>query len=525
MSRVRIRTSLVVVGLTSAAALVAAATVSAQASDTTATTGTIAAAKAAVSTHPTRFGFGPGQSLKSLAVYTSPQGAAIRFDRSYRGLPVIGGQLIMHLTPSGAYSYANGKKVGAMPASIRPTVTRSSAAAAAAAAVAYQVSSTSASLVVYALGRTSSLAWQVKTASANGLHGDVSYLSATTGRALKSWPTVETGKGIGKTLYSGRVKLRNVKQGKKNFILQDNSRGAQKIYDAHNSCSVGSGTIFQGPNNKWGDYTTVSRESAGADAAFALANTWDFYLNTFDRHGIADDGVAARSFVHFCTNYNNANWSDSCFCMIFGDGGGGSGWGPLVTIDVGGHEMSHGVTSRTAGLIYSGESGGLNESTSDVMGTMVEWYANSSEDVPDYMIGEEFYLDFDPEHNYLRRMDQPSLDGPSKDCWYSGVGGVDVHYSSGIGNHFFYLLSEGSGAKVINGYHYDSPTCDGSTVTGIGHDKAAAIWYKALTEQWVPTTNYAQARAGTLAAATELYGAGSTEYDAVASAWKAVSVN
>ncbi len=522
MTHPRIRGAYLAVGLISAAALVGAATVSAQGSTTT-KAGTVSSAKTAVAAHPSRFGFGPGQSLKVLAVYQSPAGSAIRFDRTYQGLPVIGGQLIVHLGPSGAYSYANGKRVATMPASVHPSVSAAAATAAAAAKVGYPASTKSASLVVYALGRTSSLAWQVKTASANGLHGDISYLSANSGRAIASWSTVEHSKGVGKTLYSGKVKLQNLKQGQ-NFLLQDNTRGQQKIYDAHNSCTVGSGTLFTDTNKKWGNYTQSSRESAGADAAFALANTWDFYLNTFGRHGIADDGVAARSFVHYCTNYANANWSDSCFCMIFGDGGGGSGWGPLVTIDVGGHEMSHGVTSRTAGLIYSGESGGLNESTSDVMGTMVEWYANSSEDVPDYMIGEEFYLDFDPEHNFLRRMDKPSLDGPSKDCWYSGVGGVDVHYSSGVGNHFFYLLSEGSGAKVINGYHYDSPTCDGSTVTGIGRDKAAAIWYKALTEEWVPSTNYHSARIGTLNAATALYGAGSPEYNAVNAAWAAVSV-
>jgi zinc metalloprotease ZmpA len=120
---------------------------------------------------------------------------------------------------------------------------------------------------------------------------------------------------------------------------------------------------------------------------------------------------------------------------------------------------------------------------------------------------------------YIRRMDDPHLDGASADCWFNGVGNLNVHYSSGVGNHFFYLLSEGLGAKTINGIAYNSPTCNGSTIKGIGHDKAAAIWYKALTEQWVSTTNYHNARVGTLNAAKDLFGVGSVEYKRVNRAW------
>jgi Zn-dependent metalloprotease len=99
-----------------------------------------------------------------------------------------------------------------------------------------------------------------------------------------------------------------------------------------------------------------------------------------------------------------------------------------------------------------------------------------------------------------------------------------VHYSSGVANHFFYLLSEGSGQKTINGVAYDSPTANGASVTGIGHGKAEKIWYRALTVYFTSATNYALARVATLNAATDLYGASSTEYAAVAKAWTAVNV-
>jgi Zn-dependent metalloprotease len=150
---------------------------------------------------------------------------------------------------------------------------------------------------------------------------------------------------------------------------------------------------------------------------------------------------------------------------------------------------------------------------------MVEWYENLPSDVPDYIIGEMF-----PHSGDVRWMDRPSRDGVSPDCWSSAVGGMDVHYGSGVGDHFFYLLAEGSGAKTINGVDYDSPTCNGSALTGIGRDKAAAIWYRALTEQLTSSSRYQQMRTATLSAAAGLYGSGSAEYTAVSATWAAVNV-
>jgi Zn-dependent metalloprotease len=485
---------------------------------------TVTTAKTQVSANSARFGFGPGQALQAKGVYPSPQGTAIRFDRTYRGLKVIGGDFVIHLTPSGAFRYGNGMKVVGLPSSIVPSLRSAAAGAAAAAKVGYAPASKTAALVIYARPHSSQLAWQVNTASKGGLHADVTYVSANSGRVLASWSTIETAKdvGKGKTEFVGTVKMPDTKSGKK-YTLVDQTRGGGAMYDAHNVATPGVGTLFEAKNNVWGDHTINDRETAGADAGFSIAKTWDYYLKTYGRQGIADDGKGARGFVHFRVNYNNASWSDGCFCMSFGDGDGVT-WGPLVTLDVGGHEMSHGVTSRTAGLIYSQESGGLNESTSDVMGTEVEFFAKNKHDVPDYIIGEQFQIHYDPATQWLRRMDDPHRDGGSANCWYSGVGNLNVHYSSGVGNHAFYLLSEGSGAKTINGIDYNSPTCDGSTVKGIGHVKAAAIRYKALTENWVSTTNYHMAREGMLQAAKDLYGKSSVEYKTTNKAWAAAGV-
>jgi Zn-dependent metalloprotease len=307
------------------------------------------------------------------------------------------------------------------------------------------------------------------------------------------------------------------------YQMKDDTRGGGYTTDLGGRTS-GTGTLVTDADNTWGNNTTSDRATVAADAHFGVATTWDYYKNVHGRNGIANDGKGALSRVHYGRSYSNAFWSDSCFCMTFGDGDGRSIY-PLVDIDVAGHEMSHGVTARTSNLTYSGESGGLNESNSDIFGTMVEFYANNASDTPDYMIGEKLYISNPSGTKALRYMYNPSLDGASPNCYYSGVGSLDVHYSSAIGNHFYYLLAEGSAPKAFGGNTVSSPTCNGSSVAGIGRTKAEQIWYRALTVKFTSSTNYAGARAATLSAAADLYGSGSAEVNAVAAAWSAVGVN
>jgi Zn-dependent metalloprotease len=230
------------------------------------------------------------------------------------------------------------------------------------------------------------------------------------------------------------------------------------------------------------------------------------------RSGIADDGTGATSVVHYGSNYDNAFWSDDCFCMTYGDGDG-SMLKTLVALDVAGHEMSHGVTSHTASLTYSGESGGLNEATSDIFGTCVEFYAKNAKQPGNYLIG-EIVAGPGLGMPFLRSMISPTDDGASIDHYSKYKKGIDVHYSSGIANNFFYLLSEGGKNKT-----------SGKSVTGITRAKAEKIWYRALTVYFTSSTNYKKAKAATLSAVRDLYGAGGTEEKAVTAAWTAVGVN
>ncbi|MFG6466489.1 M4 family metallopeptidase [Roseateles sp. BYS87W] len=381
--------------------------------------------------------------------------------------------------------------------------------------------------VVWARGDLPRLAWEVRvsgTAKDGTPYEKHVIVDATSGTQLDAWDDIHTAaaSGTGKTLYSGNVALttNSVTGG---YELRDPSRGNTYTINLANGTSGGS--VVTDTDNIWGNNSTTSSQSAAADAQYGTAKTWDYYKNVHGRNGIANDGRGAYNRVHYSRNYNNAYWSDSCFCMTYGDGDGTT-LKPLVALDVAGHEMTHGVTSRTAGLIYSGESGGLNEATSDIFGTMVEFYAANASDAGDYLIGEKIMVG----GGSLRSMVKPSSDGGSADCWYSGVGNLDVHYSSGVANHFFFLLAEGT-----NSAYGTSPTCvagntrvatGSGSLTGIGRTAAAKIWYRALTTKFTSSTTYAQARAATIAAAQELAATLGADYSAkVAAAWSAVGRN
>ncbi|MGW5420191.1 M4 family metallopeptidase [Streptomyces sp. NPDC003943] len=447
-----------------------------------------------------------------------------RYERTYEGLPVLGGDLVVHQKKDGSRSAtkATGAKIAV--ASTTPALAAATAGknavAASGAAGDKAATASSARKVIWAVTGKPVLAWEtvVTGTQADGTPSRRHVVTdANTGKQLDSYETIETG--IGNTEYSGQVTL-GTSTGGSGFTLTDAGRGGHKTYDL-NGGTTGQGTLFTNSTDTWGNGLSSNRETAAADAHYGAAVTWDFYKNELGRSGIRGDGVAAYSRVHYGSAYVNAFWDDSCFCMTYGDGINNTH--PLTSLDVAGHEMSHGLTSSTANLRYSGESGGLNEATSDILGTSVEWYANNSTDAGDYLIGEK--IDINGDGSPLRYMDQPSKDGKSADYWSKSVGRLNVHYSSGPANHFFYLLSEGSGAKTINGVSYNSPTYNGSTVTGIGRQAAYKIWYKALTTYMTSTTGYSGARTATLSAAKDLYGAGSTQYNAVAAAWSAINVN
>ncbi|MEV6402854.1 M4 family metallopeptidase [Streptomyces bobili] len=466
----------------------------------------------------------------------------VRYDRTFRQLPVLGGDFVVHLAPDGSYRGADrATRADISLPTIVPALTAPKAADTAANALraahlgeALKQLTAKPRLVVDALHGTPRLAWQTNVAALDAQGNPVAravLTDARTGAQIDAWDTLETATGDGRSLYGGTVPLETTPSGAA-YQLKDPTRGNTYTGDAANRtdlCIFGicisraPSTVFTDADNHWGTGATADRATVAVDAQYGTDVTWDYYKNVHGRNGIGNDGKGSYNRVHYGNNYNNAFWDDSCFCMTYGDGDG-TQLGPLVSLDVAGHEMSHGVTSKTARLTYSGESGGLNEATSDIFGSLVEFHAGNSSDTGDYLIGEKIVRSGFG-RDALRYMDKPSKDGNSADYWSSSVGGLDVHYSSGVANHFAFLLAEGSGPRTVNGVAYDSPTSDGSTLTGIGREKLGKIWYRALTVYMTSSTNYAGARTATLNAARDLYGAGSAEQNAVAAAWSAVNVN
>ena len=383
------------------------------------------------------------------------------------------------------------------------------------------------------------LAYHIHTELENaqdGIRHTDHLVNAHTGAILQRWNTLHTagttGTGIGNSQYSGVVTV-NTNSTPTGYELRDLTRGTGGTFGnnvvtnaAHAATSsTAAGTVYTSATNTWGDganyventsTTAPNGQTAAVDAMFGMAKSWDFYKNVFGRNGIDGKGTATYSRVHIGSAYDNAFWSDSCFCMTYGDG---SSFSTLTALDVAGHELSHGVCARTANLVYCGESGGLNEANSDIFGTLIEFYARGGSGATIGNTGGNWTIGEQLSSTPLRYLYKPSLDGRSPDVWSSSLASLDVHYSSGPMNRCFYFLSQGATSTGNTSTSY-LPT----GMVGLGNDKAAAIWFRALTTYLTSTSNYASTRTAAINAAKDLYSAGSPEEQAVWNAFHGINV-
>ncbi|ATB27181.1 M4 family metallopeptidase [Melittangium boletus] len=244
-----------------------------------------------------------------------------------------------------------------------------------------------------------------------------------------------------------------------------------------------------------------------------LGETYNCYKTLFGRDSINNAGIPLVSTVHYARNYVNAYWDGNQ--MVYGDGDNVNSIPLGLDADVTTHELTHAVTQYESNLVYAGESGGLNESVSDIFAGVCEsWSRNWATDADVFKVGEDIWTP-GTAGDALRYMDDPAKDGISLDSYGDYYTGVDVHYSSGISNLVFALLSKG-------GKHPRNKTSN--PVPAIGPEKAGRIFYKANTDFFISTTTFEQARTYTLQAAESLYGAKSPEVTAVTEAWKAVGI-
>jgi len=382
------------------------------------------------------------------------------------------------------------------------------------------------------------LAWLVRIRMRSGeqpLYVDA-VVSALDGRIIARWNALQTATGIGHSQYNGTVPLSTTFTGGLYQMLdpgrgKGGAFGAMAITNANHGTAAGK--VYTNATNTWGDgkqfvegssTTAPNGQTAAVNAMWGLMNTYDMHKNVLGWQALDGQNTATHIAVHVNRGYDNAYYSDTCRCMFIGDG---TFFTNLGAIDVVGHEMGHGITDATSSLVYSGESGGLNESSSDIAGEVVEAYARAGgkgDAIPaggnDWTLGSEIGRVGAP----LRWMIKPSRDGSSVDAWSSTLGRLDVHYSSGPNNRMFYFLAQGSRAEVDHEAYSKYLVAQPAAMTGIGLERAYRIWFHASTTRFTSSTNYADARAKVIEAAEALYGAGGVEATAVRRAYAAINV-
>ena len=422
----------------------------------------------------------------------------IRMQQTFQGLPVVGGELIVHMTGDSVIGIS-GHFVPDINVPTQPTLSREVLQQVALRRIAddagkhARVESIGAPIVFVDDDDNASLAVpvQVSYIGKQGVQIDDLYVDANAGYIV----------GVRPRVMRARVR---------------------KVYDAHQSCSVLPGTYLFGEGG-------TSSDSVAVAAYTNTGKTYDFYKAIFNRDSYDNAGASIVSSVHFrfggdtVCDPNNSAWFDSYKQIAFGDGDEGF-FSPLArALDITAHELTHAVTARTAALAEQSQSGALNESMSDALGESAECW---SQGACDWTIGESVYTPT-ISGDALRYLYDPAKDGVSADyfptrLYASGCTPADsndycgVHDNAGIGNLAFYLLAHG-------GRHPRGKT--NISVAGVGTDKAQHIWYRALTVYMTSSTNFAGARTATAHAAADLYrGSCSSVWQSVQHAWDAVGV-
>ena len=335
------------------------------------------------------------------------------------------------------------------------------------------------------------------------------WVDAENGNLLNAYDGFADGSGVG---VLGDTKdltgLTTFSGGQYQLVSAD---GRQKTYDALNRNSL-PGTIATDSDDNWNLAGTSSPgQAALVDAHFYARVTDDFYLNNHGFDWMVPYPQGMVSSAHYKRNYNNAGWNGTQ--MVYGDGDGTTFINFSGDLDVVGHELSHGVTEATSNLIYQNESGALNESFSDMMGTAIEYDYYGASYAGLWTLGEDIGPEGSPYADGLRSLEDPTIYGDPTHYADRYTGTSDnggVHTNSSISNHWFYLLVNG-------GQNADSNRASGTNVQGIGFEAAEDIVYLGFTAL-TAGADFCDARASTIAVA------GNNDAN-VADAWDEVGVD
>lgn len=423
----------------------------------------------------------------------------VPYERTYKGLPVVGGDFVV-------MTDAHGRILGTSVAqdhatrlsSTTPRVARAQARSTSARLVSHPT--VGATRLVVLQRSASRLAWEtLVTGTRDGGPSRLSaYVDARTGKVLSTKEHV--AEGTGNTAYAGTVSIPTTQSGS-TYSMKDTNAATLVCQDAATN------TTFSGTDDLWGNSNATSRETGCADAFYAAEQERQMLSTWLGRSGMNGSG----GWVPIRVGLADVNAYYDGTQVQVGHTQTGSKW--IGSIDVVAHEFGHGVDDKTPGGI-SGN--GTQEFVADTFGAATEWYANNAVDTPDFTVGEQINL---VGNGPIRYMYNPSLAGDAN-CYTSSTPTDEVHSAAGPGNHWYYLMAEGTSPS--NGQP-TSPTCNSTSITGIGVQKAQQVMYNAMLMK-TSSSSYLKYRTWTLTAAKNLFPGSCTEFNAVKAAWNAVSV-
>ncbi|MBS3915199.1 MAG: M4 family metallopeptidase [Bacteroidetes bacterium] len=353
------------------------------------------------------------------------------------------------------------------------------------------------------------ICYKFRIYSLQPLFGKTVYIDAETLEIVASEDLIlhTDVKGKAVTAYSGTRAITTDSLAPGSFRLREKARGKGiETYNLKTSTTYGSAVDFTDADNYWNN-VNVAKDEVATDAHWGAEKTYDFFDSILNRKSFDNSNAKIISYVHYSSNYANAFWNGSY--MTYGDGNG-STWKPLTSLDVCGHEISHAVTTYTAGLVYSYESGALNESFSDIFGNAIEIWTRPTKH--SWKIGE----DFTTSGNGIRNMSNPNAYNHPKyylgNKWYAGTGdNGGVHTNSGVQNYWFYLITDGVSGTNEKGNVFD--------IDSLGFLDASRIAYRNLSVYLTKNSQYADARIFSIMAAGDLFGHCSKHEIAVTNAW------
>lgn len=470
-----------------------------------------------------------------------------RADQMHRGVRVFGGDVSRQVAGGQTVSIF-GTLYDGVDVDASPTVGEPDARALVEARTGQRLGAANQSeLVVLPLDRGGyALTWKLRAALPDDIREY--FVDAHTGTIVFEYSDLQTQNAVGRsTGVLNDSKKISVQSGSGGFTAQDGLRPPSiRTYDMQGNPArvfdVLNGRVTLAVSDLATDADNVWTDGATVDAHVYAGWTYDYYFRRYGRRGLNDANIAMRSMVHpvrrgdfstyvntYPTLFSNAFYAGNGY-MVYGVGlptnvtQAGRSWNFVSgAIDIVAHELTHGVTDYTSDLIYRNESGALNEAFSDIMGTAVEFFYQPPGDgllLADYLAGEDVVRGVSNPTNGIRSLANPIAYGHPDHYSIRFLGSSDnggVHTNSGIANHAFYLAIEGGTNRV-----------SGLGVQGVGaanREQIEKVFYRAFTQLMTASSTFAVARAATIQAARDLYGAESAPERAVTQAWTAVGVN